>query len=737
MSHSISDFLHHVQQVERAAARTNHNSGTALINASLSSSSTHNHRQRQRDLYDFFPPYNSLENQSSSLLSPQQTIAATHAHAFNTRNAPLTPNPTNLFQSYTDSTGSLPQTTSVRSSMLNNTLSGNHHLNHFGSSPTPPTAIRFHPSSSTSPFTSVSELHRHQTNDNSRLSQQQEQELRMINSILNSQHSTHTNTNTNDIHLHFSPTSAGAATGTIGGSNNGTVTPFDLQVYQHLQQEFNRGNNSTGRTMTTTSPNNNHFHPQQHHQQHNRALALLTILSSRDNNNHTYNNINPSMAIGNGNNDADVMTTTMDTPIVRLDRNFHLTDPPSIDQQHQSHHQHHHSPTTPTAAAVAAATRARLNAVESFIDRASSVGYSGISNTNNHHGGGIGTTVGLGSGAVGVGGGYNETDSLWRHDDLHMDDDDVDSYDSSHLHPVVTTSAAAAVASSAMSPSSMAAWDRHRGHTGRIHRHDGHDKPPSSIVVPERTPSSSSTSSSRRTRSMSSMSRRHRNLPSAATRNPFGSNSGTSGHRGDSIAPATANSNITMSSDSLVLEDVPSSLVATTRCRTRSQLKRHRNATESSTKPSTKKVKKEQEKKTKSASKKASIKKDDSTPTTTAATTSSSKTEKDKKEEEDELNKCCICLDVPTSSDLAKIDGCSHFYCFGCIEEWAKRENTCPQCKERFTEIRRVNKIKQHKRKRGCSGLMNNVKKVKDRNQRSDYRHLNQLQTLFGTFSFF
>ena len=107
-----------------------------------------------------------------------------------------------------------------------------------------------------------------------------------------------------------------------------------------------------------------------------------------------------------------------------------------------------------------------------------------------------------------------------------------------------------------------------------------------------------------------------------------------------------------------------------------------------------------------------------------------------KKEEPNEDSKCCICLDVPTSFELAKIDGCSHLYCFSCIEEWAKRENTCPQCKTRFTEIKRVHKVKTGKRKRGTKGGKDscNVKKVKDRDQRSDYRQQNHLQNIVGTF---
>jgi len=73
---------------------------------------------------------------------------------------------------------------------------------------------------------------------------------------------------------------------------------------------------------------------------------------------------------------------------------------------------------------------------------------------------------------------------------------------------------------------------------------------------------------------------------------------------------------------------------------------------------------------------------------------------------------CCICLGDVEPNDLAKIDGCGHRFCFGCIEKWAERENTCPLCKARFTKIERVNK----KRKKGTK----NTKRVKRRDQRSD-----------------
>jgi len=80
---------------------------------------------------------------------------------------------------------------------------------------------------------------------------------------------------------------------------------------------------------------------------------------------------------------------------------------------------------------------------------------------------------------------------------------------------------------------------------------------------------------------------------------------------------------------------------------------------------------------------------------------------------------CCICLEQPLKEELSKLDGCGHLYCFSCIDEWSQRENTCPQCKSRFTKIERVHKAVSRKR-RGDNSLHNpkNVKKVANRTQR-------------------
>jgi len=96
---------------------------------------------------------------------------------------------------------------------------------------------------------------------------------------------------------------------------------------------------------------------------------------------------------------------------------------------------------------------------------------------------------------------------------------------------------------------------------------------------------------------------------------------------------------------------------------------------------------------------------------------------------------CCICLEVPTEEELSAINGCDHPYCFTCIETWANRENTCPLCKARFTNIEKVN-FKSSKRKRGggeMSSSERKSKKVRTRNQRADINMSNPLQGLFAS----
>mmetsp|Transcript_21145 Transcript_21145/g.38271 ORF Transcript_21145/g.38271 Transcript_21145/m.38271 type:complete len:545 (-) Transcript_21145:272-1906(-) len=52
---------------------------------------------------------------------------------------------------------------------------------------------------------------------------------------------------------------------------------------------------------------------------------------------------------------------------------------------------------------------------------------------------------------------------------------------------------------------------------------------------------------------------------------------------------------------------------------------------------------------------------------------------------------CAICIDAPSSmAEVASISGCTHRFCFDCIDKWAQTENKCPCCKARFQTIDRV-----------------------------------------------
>jgi len=85
---------------------------------------------------------------------------------------------------------------------------------------------------------------------------------------------------------------------------------------------------------------------------------------------------------------------------------------------------------------------------------------------------------------------------------------------------------------------------------------------------------------------------------------------------------------------------------------------------------------------------------------------------------EGEDSMCSICLDEPSIYEVASIDGCSHKFCFICIEKWADKENTCPLCRKRFNVISRVNKPPPNKKKK----RIRHTKKVKNRNQRAGHR---------------
>jgi hypothetical protein len=100
--------------------------------------------------------------------------------------------------------------------------------------------------------------------------------------------------------------------------------------------------------------------------------------------------------------------------------------------------------------------------------------------------------------------------------------------------------------------------------------------------------------------------------------------------------------------------------------------------------------------------------------------------EEEKKPSAEATYSCCICMCDVDHEELALINGCEHQFCFGCIEKWAERENTCPLCKVRFTKIDRINK----RRKKGTK----NTKKVKQKDQRSDVVPGAALEGLLGMY---
>lgn len=64
---------------------------------------------------------------------------------------------------------------------------------------------------------------------------------------------------------------------------------------------------------------------------------------------------------------------------------------------------------------------------------------------------------------------------------------------------------------------------------------------------------------------------------------------------------------------------------------------------------------------------------------------------------EENENNCVICLDK--IDDIAHINCCSHKYCYKCIKKWSDETNKCPQCKKKFTSIKRYT-YKEEKNKR-------------------------------------
>jgi hypothetical protein len=96
---------------------------------------------------------------------------------------------------------------------------------------------------------------------------------------------------------------------------------------------------------------------------------------------------------------------------------------------------------------------------------------------------------------------------------------------------------------------------------------------------------------------------------------------------------------------------------------------------------------------------------------------------KDKKfpkvpKEKEEKDKCCICISDIPKKKKASLDCCNHVFCRGCIEKWAKTENSCPLCKRKFKTITSL--------KKGCKKKKETVE-VEDKRQRPDDPEADQL----------
>ena len=54
----------------------------------------------------------------------------------------------------------------------------------------------------------------------------------------------------------------------------------------------------------------------------------------------------------------------------------------------------------------------------------------------------------------------------------------------------------------------------------------------------------------------------------------------------------------------------------------------------------------------------------------------------------DKKETCAICFEEKKIKNLTGLNNCTHLYCLECILEWSKKENSCPQCKKKFTLLK-------------------------------------------------
>jgi hypothetical protein len=85
----------------------------------------------------------------------------------------------------------------------------------------------------------------------------------------------------------------------------------------------------------------------------------------------------------------------------------------------------------------------------------------------------------------------------------------------------------------------------------------------------------------------------------------------------------------------------------------------------------------------------------------------------DKEEPEPE---CSICMDAISIKGTLS---CDHIFCYSCIFDWSKQENSCPLCKKKFKEIKKVDPSK--KTKKGKVLAAKSVK-IKEKSQGNQFR---------------
>jgi len=81
---------------------------------------------------------------------------------------------------------------------------------------------------------------------------------------------------------------------------------------------------------------------------------------------------------------------------------------------------------------------------------------------------------------------------------------------------------------------------------------------------------------------------------------------------------------------------------------------------------------------------------------------------------------CSICLSE-INSIVAKLDCCSHVFCFDCIKEWSNVANECPLCKNRFRKITKWSK----------EGYKIGEARIRQRNQISEEPEFEILESKF------